>query len=221
MNWPWRSGAKAIADQVVVTTDIEVALAAAFGREPGIVVSAGTGSIAVARDPAGVVHRCGGYGWQVGDEGSGYAIGRAALGAASRAQDGRGPRTTLSLRLLSAARVTEFDRLVAWAVTASAAEISSLGPVVLHAAADGDGVARGIVDYAARELGLLVSTLIPHFGDAPSIPLAMAGGLLTPERPFRDVVERRLQEEPRIRIVQAMVEPELGALHLAEGMTDA
>ncbi|MFI5234481.1 MAG: BadF/BadG/BcrA/BcrD ATPase family protein [Gemmatimonadales bacterium] len=73
-----------IADKVKVTTDIELALVAAFEQEPGIVLSAGTGSIALARDATGATHRAGGYGWQMGDEGSGYGIGRSALGAVSR-----------------------------------------------------------------------------------------------------------------------------------------
>jgi glucosamine kinase len=85
-----------LADRVHVTTDIEVALTAAFGDGPGIVVVAGTGSVVMGRDPEGRMLRQGGYGWQMGDEGSGYAIGRAALGAASRARDGRSPETALT-----------------------------------------------------------------------------------------------------------------------------
>ena len=79
-----------------VTTDIEIALTAAFGDGPGIVVVAGTGSVVLGRDPEGRMLRRGGYGWQMGDEGSGYAIGRAALGAVSRAHDGRSPETAIT-----------------------------------------------------------------------------------------------------------------------------
>jgi N-acetylglucosamine kinase-like BadF-type ATPase len=64
--------------RIVVTGDTEIALAAAFGDRPGIVVTAGTGSMAIGRDHAGRLHRSGGFGWQMGDEGSGYAIGRPA-----------------------------------------------------------------------------------------------------------------------------------------------
>ena len=69
--------AENLARHVEVTTDVELALAGAFESGPGIVVSAGTGSVAVGRDQSGKRHRIGGYGWQMGDEGSGYAIGRA------------------------------------------------------------------------------------------------------------------------------------------------
>jgi glucosamine kinase len=73
--------AERLAERVIVTGDLDIALEAAFGTEPGIVLVSGTGSVAVGRAPDGALHRRGGYGWQMGDEGSGYAIGRAALGA--------------------------------------------------------------------------------------------------------------------------------------------
>jgi glucosamine kinase len=207
-----------VARRVQVTTDIAVALAAAFGREPGIVVSAGTGSIAVARTAEGELHRSGGYGWQMGDEGSGYAIGRAALSALSRAADGRGPRTNLTARVLAAVRASDFDDVITWAANATASEVSALAPTVLDVAAEGDVVAQGIVDYAARELSQLALSLLPKFGEASSVQVAVAGGILTPQRPLRSLVLRRLGEEPRLKVISFTIEPALGALHLAEKM---
>ena len=208
-----------IANRVRVTTDIEVALAAAFGREPGIVVSAGTGSIAIARTADGVLHRSGGYGWQMGDEGSGYAIGRAALSALSRAADGRGPKTPLTQRLMAAIRVSDFDGLITWAANATASEVSSLVPTVLEVAAEGDMVAQGIVDYAARELTQLVLSLLPHFPENQPIQVAVTGGILSPERALRSMVLSRLSEDKRLNLIKFSIEPALGALHLAEKMS--
>jgi len=207
-----------IVKRVLVTTDIEIALAAAFGKGSGIVVSAGTGSIAIGRDAEGKLHRRGGYGWQMGDEGSGYAIGRAGLSALSRAADGRGPLTTLSSRLLAAARVEKFDELISWAVNANTAQVSALAPTVLEAAADGDVVAQGIVDYAARELCQLVRSLLPHFSEAEPVPVALAGGILSPDRPLRTLINQRLAEEPRCSVIVGIIEPALGALHMAESL---
>jgi N-acetylglucosamine kinase-like BadF-type ATPase len=79
-----------IARRVEIKGDGEAALESAFGQGPGMILISGTGSIAYARDASGTVHRTGGLGWQLGDEGSGYAIGRAALQAAGRAADHRG-----------------------------------------------------------------------------------------------------------------------------------
>jgi glucosamine kinase len=207
-----------IVDRVRVTTDIEIALAAAFGKGSGIVVSSGTGSIAIGRDAGGTLHRRGGYGWQMGDEGSGYAIGRGGLSALSRAVDGRGPRTSLSTRLLAAAHVGTFDELIAWAVNANTAQVSALAPAVLEAAADGDVVAQGIVDYAARELCQLARSLLPQFPEGAKVPVALAGGILNAERPLKTLVNQRLAEEPRFELVVATIEPALGALHMAESL---
>jgi|SRR5574338_279128 N-acetylglucosamine kinase-like BadF-type ATPase len=204
-----------LAATVVVATDIEIALAAAFDDGPGIVVSAGTGSVAVGRDRTGARHRIGGYGWQMGDEGSGYAIGRAALGAVSRAADGRSPRTALSERLLSATRSEKFDDLVRWAAGASPAEVASLAPQVLEVAETGDPLAQGIADYAARELTQLAVCLLPSMTVEPPVPVAVTGGLLGRAGPLHRSVLARLREEPRLAPVDTPVDAVLGAVRLA------
>jgi glucosamine kinase len=199
----------------VVTTDIEIALAAAFADGPGIVVSAGTGSIAVGRDRAGKQHRIGGYGWQMGDEGSGYAIGRAALGAVSRAVDGRSPKTALSDRILRASRSADFDSLIRWAATASPAEVAALAPHVLAVAAEGDPLAQGITDYAARELSQLAICLLPRMDLAPPVSVAVTGGLLAPDQPLRRTLLAKLAEEPAFQPNDTPVNAVEGALRLA------
>lgn len=207
--------AEKLAGRVVVTTDVELALAGAFPTGPGIVVSAGTGSIAVGRDAAGATRRIGGYGWQMGDEGSGYAIGRAALGAVSRAHDGRSPRTALTDRVLAATRSDDFDALVRWAASASPSEMASLAPHVLEVAAQGDPLAQGIADYAARELSQLAICLRPLLDAEPPLGVALTGGLLAEDRPLRRSVIARLAEEPGLRPVDAPVDAVMGALRLA------
>ena len=200
---------------MVVTTDIEIALAAAFADGPGIVVSAGTGSVAVGRDRAGKQHRIGGYGWQMGDEGSGYAIGRAALGAVSRAIDGRSPKTALSDRILKGTRSSDFDALVRWAAGASPAEVAALAPYVLAVAAEGDTLAQGITDYAARELSQLAICLVPKMDLTPPVPVAVTGGLLGPDQPLRRTLLAKLAEEPAFQPIDTPVDAVAGALRMA------
>ena len=207
--------AENLAARVEVTTDIELSLAGAFESGAGIVVSAGTGSIAVGRDTKGARRRIGGYGWQMGDEGSGYAIGRAALGAVSRAHDGRSPRTALTDRVLAATRSPDFDALVRWAASASPSEMASLAPHVLEVAAEGDPLAQGIADYAARELSQLAICLLPHLEAEPPVGVALTGGLLTEDRPLRRAVLARLGEEPGLRPMDGPVDAVVGALRLA------
>ncbi len=204
-----------LATRIVVVTDIEIALAAAFADGPGIVVSAGTGSVAVGRDRNGQQHRIGGYGWQMGDEGSGYAIGRAALGAVSRAVDGRSPRTALGDVVLSATRSADFDTLVRWAAGASPAEVAAIAPHVLSVAEQGDALAQGIADYAARELSQLAICLLPMMVVEDSVGVAITGGLLSMDGPLRRRVLAILNEESRLRPIEKPVEAVLGALALA------
>jgi glucosamine kinase len=207
---------ESLASRVEVTTDVELALAGAFHSGPGIVVSAGTGSIAVGRDAKGARWRIGGYGWQMGDEGSGYAIGRAALGAVSRAHDGRSPSTALSQRVLEASRSADFDALVRWAAGASPAEIAALAPHVLAIAAEGDTLAQGIADYAARELSQLAICLLPMLDVDPPVGVALTGGLLGADQPLRRSVLAKLKEESGLQPIETAVDAVVGAIRLGE-----
>lgn len=208
---------EAVAHRVIITGDTEMALAAAFGDKPGIVVTAGTGSMGVARDPYGRMHRAGGYGWQMGDEGSGYALGRAALGAVGRAADDRSPRTELTPLLLRMTKSENFDALIRWAAAAGPPEVASLAPAVFEAAHAGDTVAAGIMDYAARELAALVFKLLPHFGadERMNVEVATNGGLLFHDGPLYRIVKTKLSEEPQIKFREAPLEAAAGAIHLA------
>lgn len=205
------------ADRVVVVSDTDIALAAAFQDRPGIVVTAGTGSMAIGRDPTGWLHRSGGYGWQMGDEGSGYAIGRAALGAVGRAADGRSPKTTLTDLLLKATRSDNLERLIQWAAAAGVPEVAALAPQVFEAQRQNDTVANGIIDYAARELAALVFRLLPHFGadERSTVAVGTNGGLLTPDGPIYRLLIAKLAEEPRLRPLGEPIDAAAGAIFLA------
>jgi len=207
-----------LADQVRVTTDLEIAIIAAFGDAPGIVVASGTGSAAVARDRGGVIHRGGGYGWQMGDEGSGYALGRAALGAVGWAHDGRGPATALTAALLATTRTRDFNALVRWAATAAPGAVASLALPVLEAAAADDAVAQSLVEVSARDLVRLAVSMLAHFeGDGP-VAIAMHGGMLRVGPSLRDAVARAIQANDRFALVDRPVEPAQGALTLAAAL---
>jgi N-acetylglucosamine kinase-like BadF-type ATPase len=196
----------------------EIGLAAAFGTEPGggILVSAGTGSIAYARDRQGRLRRAGGYGWQLGDAGGGYWIGRQALAAAAKARDGLGDGSALLPRLLAALRLHEFDDLVRWAATAPPAQVAALAPTLLNAARDAVPAAQHIVADAAAELVELVRVVEAMFPPDDGIRVATAGGLLVQGSPLYDAFSERLAIAlPQVRISEHVVDPPLGALRLA------
>src|SRR6185295_1363483 len=139
---------------------------------------AGTGSIAYAQNDSGHVWRTGGLGWQLGDEGSGYALARAALGAAGRAWDGRGPETTLGAAILQALELETPDDLIRWALTAERAEVVALAPTVGKAAEGGDVVAKELVDRCADDLLEHVNALLHHFPSLNPVSVVLGGGLL-------------------------------------------
>jgi N-acetylglucosamine kinase-like BadF-type ATPase len=206
-----------VARRVRVAGDSEVGLAAAFGDGPGILLNAGTGSIAFARTPDGRLHRSGGYGWQLGDEGGGYWLGRRALAAAARATDEPGEESsTLLERLLVALGLRHMDDLIRWTATANPAQVAALAPHVLNAAREGEAVAQRAVDEAAAELARLVGVLAHHFPGSEPIPIATAGGLLRPGSPLVAALRAALTAHvPRARLRDGPVDAPVRAVQLA------
>lgn len=169
-----------VAWQVIVTTDAELARAAAFAGEPGILLIAGTGSIAVVREADGNNRRLGGLGWRMGDQGSGYWLGMRGLTAVGAMHDQLGPPTRLMEGLCTGAAVAGIGGLIRWSTTATTAEVAALAPFVIAAADHGDTVAAEIV---ADAIGWLVRLAVA--AGARPLPVALSGGLLAPDRPLR------------------------------------
>lgn len=188
--------AAGVADRIVVVPDGEIALEGALAGGPGVLLVAGTGSGAWGRGEDGQVARCGGWGMRVGDEGSGYAIGRDALRAALLAVDGRGQTTTLLPELLSALELGEPEEIPAWVGRADKADIAALAPLVIRRAASGDAVAAGILDTAADDLARHVEALTERLGPWPApVGVVFHGGVLR-ERAVAERVEARLGSLP-------------------------
>lgn len=184
-----------IADTVIVQGDGEIALTDAFGSGPGIMLIAGTGSIAYGRSPSRVLGRCGGWGPAFGDEGSGAWIGRKALAIVASAADGREPATALTGAVLTAAQVNEPQQLIPWGIAAKPKELAALAPVVFNAASSGDMRAGALVGLAVEELVLHIRALaLKLFGDdRAAIPIAFGGGLLHKGSFLRKKLEQRLK----------------------------
>jgi N-acetylmuramic acid 6-phosphate etherase len=205
-----------VARRVRVAGDSEVNLAAAFGDGSGILINAGTGSIAFARSPDGRLHRAGGYGWQLGDEGGGYWLGRRALAAAARATDEPEESSTLLERLLVALGLRHLDDLIRWTATANPAQVASLAPHVLNAAREGEAVAQRAVADAAAELARLIGVLARHFPGAEPIAVATVGGLLRPGSPLLRALHDVLAAHvPRAHLVDGPVDAPVEAVRLA------
>jgi len=143
--------------QIVVVTDAEVALSGAAGGGPGMVVIAGTGSIALGRNAEGRTARAGGWGYIFGDEGGAFDIARQALRAALRMEEGWGPQTALREALLEATGAAGVNEAMHLFYTPEwpRARVASLAAAVDQAAENADPAARRILAQAAQELALL------------------------------------------------------------------
>jgi glucosamine kinase len=207
-----------VADEVIVTTDAEVALADAFGDGPGVLLVAGTGSIAYGRGPTGAEERCGGWGERLGDEGGAVWLARRALSAATASADGREPPTELLGAIMTAAQCDEPSDLIDWAAGASPSDMGALAPVVIRAAENGDQRANTLVAIAAEELVLHIRTLARGlFGDErAAVPTAFTGGLLVRGSLMRKLVEHRLRTAvPGTSVHADEIDAARGAVRLA------
>jgi len=164
--------------EVVVASDGEIALEGAHLGGPGLVVIAGTGSIAWGKD-GGRVARAGGWGYLLGDEGGGYWIGKEAIAAALRAWDGRGPKTSLEGQLRDHLGLSRLDQIVRWVYCGEARpdRIAGLARLVFAAADAGDGIALEILHRAGRHLGELALAVARRLGMGKGIKVALVGGM--------------------------------------------
>jgi N-acetylglucosamine kinase-like BadF-type ATPase len=205
--------------RVVVVNDALVALEAGAPGQPGIVVISGTGSISYGRNAKGQAARSGGWGYVLGDEGSGYWIGRAALRAVLRQADKRGPVTALSELLLKHFGVAQAQELIyqVYNTNLKPTAIGALAKCVQSAFSQGDPVAIGILRGAANELeafALAVARRLELVGE-PFV-FILAGGIFRAVPWLEQELERRLPVAAPgswVRLLDR--EPAIGAVALA------
>jgi len=207
------------AARVLVVNDALIALVAGAHDAPGIVIIAGTGSIAYGVNRAGEAARAGGWGHMVGDEGSGYWIGREAVAAVMRASDGRGPATRLTAEILTHFNVADVSRLprIVYDRDVPRVNVAALGPIVQTVATSGDAVALRILERGADELVIAarsVATRLEMRGEAFSFYLAGGAFQVVPWL-VGELARRLVEVAPRAQVQRLSDEPAAGAVWLA------
>lgn len=203
--------------RIGIDHDLRVALAGALAGRPGLVLVVGTGSACLGQTAAGVCARAGGHGPLLDDSGSAFDLGRRAVIAALRADDGRGPATPLGDRVrdgLGVACLREVIRRVAQPDHARTA-LASLAPAVCAAAAAGDAPALAILEQGAAELALMAGAVADRLALA-SPEIAWCGGLIESAPTYRARVIAAIHARlPGARTGPAELSAVLGAVLLA------
>ena len=218
------TGEADLAQQITVVSDV-LAVLAAGGDGAGVALIAGTGSVAYGRDEKGRTIRCGGWGHLLGDDGGGFAIGRAALRFAltdlETSRQGYQPFTTMLLDELHAKSASELMAAI-HAGSDPRAVIASLAHCVGRTAESGDPVAKQFLDEAARDLASLVLRAAQSLGlDLRTAPISVAGGVLIGSKLLRDGLIEQLSVagiQAKIRLIS---DPLDGCLRLAAANSNA
>ena len=205
--------------RTLIVNDALVALVAGVGDSPGVVLVAGTGSIAYGRDAAGRAARSGGWGYLLGDEGGGFWIGRSALAAVVRQFDGRGPATLLTDLVLEEMRLANPTELIhaIYDKGLQRRAITGIAALVQRASDAGDAIASEILSRAAAELAAAAASVVGRLGmRGDMFRTVLAGGIFHGIPALVSDVRARLSEvAPRSETELLTVEPAVGAVRLA------
>ncbi|HKX18626.1 MAG TPA: BadF/BadG/BcrA/BcrD ATPase family protein [bacterium] len=203
---------------VRIENDAVIARAGALAGRPGVIVIAGTGSVAFGEDPQGGQARAGGWGYIFGDEGSGFAIGCGGVRAALHARDGTGEPTVLVERLGETAGMSVADIPMAfYEGRVDRSRIAGLSRAVSRAAEERDAVAHRLIEEAAAALARLVAAVIARlrWPDGP-VAVGPVGGVFEAGRTILGPLGEALaRTTPQAVLVPPRLEPAAGAVLLA------
>lgn len=198
-----------------VESDARIALEGAFSGKSGSLLIAGTGSIIFGKDKFNNIYRVGGFGKLIGDEGSGFVIGRKGLQSASKFFDGRIEKTLLADFLKNDFKINNGSSLIS-AIYRNNFDIASFAPKVIEAAQQNDIEAIKICDDETNELILQVKAMYKLLNE-DKMKLSLIGGIISNENFYSNLFKKKLKEQlPSVEIVQPENPPEIGAAILAK-----
>ena len=200
----------------ILTHDAHIALVGGTGKQEGVIVISGTGAIVYGINTEGREARASGWGYLLGDEGSGYDIAIKGLQVVARAADGRGDQTELTDRILNKLALNEPSELIRWVHAASRDTIAQLAEVVFDTAKTGDTIADRIVEEAADELVCAATSVIEQLEFTEPFDIVLSGGNLIHQTMFADKLRHRfVRIQPEASVQLPKHEPAHGAVLLA------
>lgn len=212
----WASRALPYA-RVKLVNDARIVLAAGTPADWGLVMICGTGSIAYCVAPGGEIGRAGGWGYLLGDEGSGYDIGLRALQAVMRSFDGRDAQTCMAAAVLAEWGLSSPVELVSKVYGGlPRSEIARISTLVEPCAETGDRKAAEILQWAGNELAAAAKAAVEHSGIQGAVPAALTGGVLLHGHMVRQaLLDSALARGLRLEPVTLVSDPARGAVRLA------
>jgi len=200
-----------------VVGDAQIALQGAFPNEAGCILIAGTGSIIYGKDENGNIYRAGGFGRLIGDEGSGFSIGRKGLHAVAKFFDGRGDETLIVKLIKEKYSIKTADELIT-KVYKENFDIALIAEIVLSAAQNEDLIAHHILLEETEELIHHVSTMMKKMNTI-DLRVSFAGSLISNNNIYSDILRDKIKTSlPSVKIVAPKHSPIEGAILLAKGM---
>jgi len=200
---------------ITIETDARTALEGSFDGASGVVVIAGTGSVVMGKTLRGDVIRTGGWGRILGDEGSGYYIGRKALAAVAQHLDKRGDAGKLSDAFAKRFQWKTREDIVT-AVYQDHFDIASLAPVVFESATTDDIVSQRILQKAASHLAEQIRGVVFQLGILRKVGLVMCGSLIDHETVYANVLHMKIMKSlPQVEVRSPLYSPAHGAVLMA------
>lgn len=195
----------------IVVSDIELAYRANFVQGDGILLYAGTGSVAYAIDEKGEIHQIGGWGYLLGDEGAGYWIGREAIRQALHLIESKEVASSGSLvdLILKEINANDWNSVKSFVYSQNRSAIAALSKVVDQAALKGDKSAIEILNRAAGYLADLVERTDRSLL-RKSLPIKFTGGISSSVSLYRE-----LEKILKVRVSISTVDIALRAAELA------
>lgn len=202
-----------------VVSDARIALEGAFSGRPGSILISGTGSIMFGKNSKGEIYRVGGYGRLIGDEGSGYSIGRKGLTALSKFYDGRGKNTMLSTLAANDFGINNGEKLIN-AVYKNNFDIASVAEKVIYAAKKDDEICKKII---AEETEELILHIIAMKGKLKQeiLEVSFIGSVITNDNFLSQMLNKKIKERFDDVIIKKPEHlPVMGALFMAKAKVD-
>jgi N-acetylglucosamine kinase len=201
----------------ILTHDAHIALVGGTGKQEGVIVISGTGSIVYGISEDGKEARAGGWGYLIGDEGSGYDIALKGLQAVARAADKRESPTQLTHLILKKLELNEPNDLIQWTHAASRDGIAQLTEMVFKAVETGDTKAENIIDSAVSELACAVEAVLMQLELTHPFGIVFSGGNLLHQPILADKLQRWIEKIILGgSVISPKYEPAYGAVLLAK-----